>query len=369
MFFKGKNGRKVEYNYKNFNSGLFTSLVDGISLRSEPLTEKQIKEANEKGLVALSRTNLANYNLYRFVTCNHIQLLQPTHVRRGHFTCKTCALNEIVESCNHRGLHFLSKDGDDVTTLRQCGHVYRTKLQVIKKLDMYNLEKCKDCYWDNFRLLCISQGYTYLGKKDRHNYTVEFNECKHKKDIQLSQVYKNNLVCRVCIDSAFSKAVSDQRLEVISWIRPKGRVQVKLPCGCVKRARLSDINDYNCFCHACNGGRFQKESYVYLYKFTVNDYSWLKLGFSVNPQSRIRCYGLPYNTVVLPLSIRKFETGIQALNVEQQLHKQYKPNRLTYSLMKNYHSVSGFTECYTTVITENLIHDLSLVGIPSDLEM
>ena len=52
------------------------------------------------------------------------------------------------------------------------------------------------------------------------------------------------------------------------------------------------------------------------------------------------------------------ENGYLALELEKGIHAELKEHRLDKRLMKNYHTSSGYTECYPVALEEVLINKM-----------
>ena len=76
-------------------------------------------EAERVNLALLSKTDktfgkgYANYNLYLFRNCGHIQNIDAGKVRTGKFQCRECIEIKIKTEAKEAGLTFISKSEKD----------------------------------------------------------------------------------------------------------------------------------------------------------------------------------------------------------------------------------------------------------------
>jgi hypothetical protein len=79
---------------------------------------------------------------------------------------------------------------------------------------------------------------------------------------------------------------------------------------------------------------------------THQDFSWLKVGVAIDLDIRIGGYGLPEGCVTETLWKKQYHDGYTAVKIEKSFHTQMKRKKLCFKTMKDFHTTSGFTECY-----------------------
>lgn len=336
--------------YSKFNKGLFTDLVEGIKTIDKPVNQSQLEEAKLVGLELLKRSNNPNYNFYKFTECNHTAFLQPTHVRRNNFECKTCQHEKVVN------LAYVSDDQilfrtkpNTYMVLRKCGHIVETATANLGT----TRQRCSLCFEDSLKDSAERHGYVYIGSEGGSYRKIMFKGCQHEKIVQFSQIVKGNAVCRECQELEYKKQAEQNGLVLLS--RTKDRYAVyKLPCGCQKELRIDHVAGDSWICDVHNESHYTKPSMVYLLEIVKDGFSWLKLGFAKNLELRTNGYGLKDSTVAYVKTV-PFETGRKAMLFEKALHSKLKEKRLAKDFMKKYHTFSGHTECYPIELKELLI--------------
>ena len=149
-------------------------------------------------------------------------------------------------------------------------------------------------------------GLTLLGPgKTASHRTYRFNECRHEQEIQTGQVRSDSFVCNTCEETARD-----------------------LP------------------------------SNVYLVKIKASLFEWLKLGYAKNVDQRIKRYGLPADANVTTIVVRPFDTGREAHSFEESIHVKYANRGLLPVRMKEFHTYSGFDECYPIELLDQLANEL-----------
>ena len=107
---------------------------------------------------------------------------------------------------------------------------------------------------------------------------------------------------------------------------------------------VGDIHDGTLVCPHCI--RDYNATYVYLFKLTKDDYSWLKLGISSHIENRIQQYGIKKPFTCEILHTTKLPNTERALCIEQNIHSALRDKRIDPEHIAKYHTKSGKTECY-----------------------
>lgn len=342
---------------KPFNAGIITNLVNNLSFKDSKISSKQHEEALENGLVALYRTTDPNVNAYLKIDCNHTCFLQPTHVRRNSFTCKTCADSILFEKIVKLGANFISQQGSKCTIHRSCGHfleIYKTKIENNK------LIHCNVCLNEERQEVASANNYEILQINGKRS-NIRFNKCGHTKDLLSAQLIRGNAVCRVCLEEEYQAAISPHSLETVSesyQVLTGTYRQFKLPCGHVKQLRIDHARDGVWTCDECGDGYLTKPSNIYLLKMSCAEKEWLKVGFAQNVSVRISNYMLSQGIVVEVLDTAQFITGKLAKSHEMAIHRKHKKSRIGKVEMKSYME-NGHSECYPTDMLQELQEEIN----------
>lgn len=329
---------------KPFNAGIITNLVNNVSFKDTKIVDKQREESFEKGLIALYRTSNPNINAYLKVECGHTCFLQPTHVRRNSFACKTCSDSALFTKISKQVANFISQQGTKCTILRPCGHI----LELYKaKVESNKLILCSECLTEERYKVASVNNYEILhvsGKRSK----IRFNLCGHTKDLLSAQLLKGNAVCRECLEEEYQASISPHGLVTLSGsyrVLAGTYRKFRLPCGHSKQLRIDHARDGVWTCDECGDGYLTKPSNVYLLKLTHADKEWLKVGFAQNVSVRISNYILTPGVSVEVLDTVQFITGKSAKNNEMAIHRKYKHSRIKKVEMK-YYMENGHSECY-----------------------
>jgi hypothetical protein len=125
-----------------------------------------------------------------------------------------------------------------------------------------------------------------------------------------------------------------------------------------KVLRQDHAIDGSYLCDFCGESHYQKPSQLYLYKFTLDDFSWLKLGFARNLTLRKASYGLDKNVVTELLLNINFDNGREVMLFEKKLHKMFKEYQLDKKLMKSFHKHNGYSECYVETALHFIVDNI-----------
>ena len=163
--------------------------------------------------------------------------------------------------------------------------------------------------------------------------------------------------CKDCIDETIVKSCSENGLELIS----KGEKRYwlfKLPCNHTKEIRTDHAIADSWSCDTCDYSYSVKPSFIYLYKFSVGNFEWLKFGFSRDLNTRKLNYKLPKGYKSVLLVNMPVETGYEAMRIEKSVHKELKSLRLCKKEMTKYMQSNGHTECYPVSALDALLEEL-----------
>lgn len=317
------------------------------------------QEAESVGLEFIKRTKV-NHGLFK-ASCGHSIELQYSHVRRNHWKCEYCFEDRIRESLAGIGATLLGESSKG-SLFRQiklsCGHLTDIRTNGIFRLsDTYI---CNRCYKESLERHCENNGVLLLEDIDTYYVKVKFKDCGHIKEANKAQIFRDNLVCRDCVEDTFRAEASRQGLILNGFAIPpkKDSRNYTLPCGCTKNLRLSHVRNSNWVCDTHDSSHLIKESFVYLLLLKNSETSFLKLGYSKDVDSRALGYG--FSGEISRIHAIKFPTGRQAMEFEQNIHKKYKEFKLNKIEMSEFMS-SGKTECYPLHLMDTLLKELETV--------
>lgn len=344
-----------------FETGLFTNKIKGLFTIDKPVNQSQANEAVEKDIVLLSRSTDPNYNLYKFNACGHLQFIQPTHVRRNCFTCKTCSFCREVQIAANNGFKYLfATSGTYRRVIKPCG--------CIKDITFGNIVDhkntvCHTCFSRDFQKQAVKLKVDVLNKISDCRFKIRFQTCGHTREAHHSQFFTENLECQQCKEEIYRKEAENEGLIYNGLSNPDNvkdyyqKRNYTLPCGHIKDIRMSHIRDSSWQCDICKDSHFLKPSFVYLLSLNTSDGVFLKLGYAKNLSTRISGYILK-NTTVSILKVVPFETGRKAIEFENSLHKKYSafsvPKEIMGKFMQN-----GKTECYPFYLFNTMLEELT----------
>jgi hypothetical protein len=331
------------------------------------MQEKHIKEAEFSGLKYLGKAtnNNANYRQYECENGHKIDL-QVQHVRRNNWKCKYCFEEKLKLQAESIGYELLGPS--DLGALhrrykKDCGCIEDLRHNsVASTRDKRTTGQvtCKTCYRRSMQKCADESNITLFENVGRFDIRIMFNSCGHYKNAKKSQVFKKNLVCRVCQEENYAKEAALAGLKYLGFSSEGNHYrEYELPCGCTRSIRTDHAKDgsYSCYIH--DDSHYVKPSSVYLLKITNNENSWLKLGYSKNIRVRVSNYGVGKSVVDL-VKILDFDTGANAMLFERSLHRKYKKFRLNKKEMEKFHKSNGHTECYPLSMIDTLIKEMEI---------
>jgi predicted GIY-YIG superfamily endonuclease len=168
----------------------------------------------------------------------------------------------------------------------------------------------------------------------------------------------NNKVtkCVQCRIIRWKNEASINGLEYLSHVN-NIKAKYRLPCGCIKDIAVGSVrgNIWACDTHS---NWWNKNSCVYLIRCNTENFSWLKIGVSVNVDRRITEYYFKQETSVDIICMKSFLNFKEATNFEKVLHRKYSNLNISHEHMKNYKK-SGWSECYPLELKEILLKELN----------
>ena len=322
-----------------------------------------------------------DYSLFKFNTCGHEQFMCNSKVKKGITFCWTCSVNKADAYTKNAGLTFLRKINDfsdkkyaeiNRYSFNACGHEQNIQRSRVKTGQFV----CQTCIELNYDKVAESQGLTMIRNDEITGELLPFkfgsrlylfNNCGHKKSIKIDDVRSGRFMCNECQAVKIENEASNANLtylrkatidDMSTEIKNHGFFRFN-DCGHEQALSKTAVRTGQFKCNTCNVSSKFKPSSVYLYKIETQYFSWLKLGFSSNPEFRGKKYNIAteYNSTLL--SLIEFSTGEAANKFERSLHNLFKSYRLDAGYMKKYMKCSGFTECYPVDLELQLLSELN----------
>jgi hypothetical protein len=281
--------------------------------RKQSVFDKHESEALHNGLLLIDH-NVAKVNkLYRFLICGHEQYIQPGHVRSKAFRCNTCFKDLQINEVALKGLEMIGESAD------------------------------KDNNYKRFR----------------------FISCGHEQDITLVNAKNGEFICKICQEIRFKDSAQLNNIKFIRRCEIDYRyAHYKLSCGHEKRTQIGNANRGSVKCSICNKSYTDVESKVYLMSMEVENFKFLKVGFTSNVDRRISQISTTGLSIRLEATLN-FKTGKEAESFENSLHAMFKNRKIaatiTRSLIK-----SGWTECYPVELLPDLLLHFQQKGETND---
>ena len=345
-------------------------------LKEAALKLKLEAEANLIGLILHPKNPdkyTKSHRLYTFKECSHTQYLLVNQVRRGVVYCKECFNNKLAEQSEVFSITLLGKAENIPENIRanyrsykfnKCGHIQSLQTAKVR----VNAVKCSQCQSDKLEEEAKSCGLKLTDDTPRtNNERVYILPCGHKKSAFISSVRDKQVRCQICLDAKIAREAELAGIKIIGdacETQGKSRQdtayrQYELACGCNKELQLGHVRSGRFICKEHDPTWYTQPSFVYLYLFEYNGFSFLKLGISKDAATRVKQYkytGKPKVTLLIEL---KFDKGYTAFELESELHRKYSEFNIEPSTMRNYLTLSGFTECYDILVQEDLVRELS----------
>ena len=211
-----------------------------------------------------------------------------------------------------------------------------------------------------------ARGLTLIGAGKNARYrTYHFNACGHEQEIQTGNVRngKYNFICQQCLQIKIEDEAKAVGLTLIGAGRNRHYRTYRFDdCPHEQEIQTGMVRRNSFICNTCEETSRDLPSKVYLLEITVDSFTWLKLGYAKTIRTRISKYGLPQSKIAKRLKAVDFDKGRKAHLYEQSLHKKYIRKRLPLKQMKEFHTVSGFKECYPMKMKNKLLRELSGYG-------
>lgn len=372
--------------------------------------------------ISYVRPSRKNYSIYKFEECKHEAEFQMSQVRSNSkfgkkFICQTCLMQKNYKIAEEAGVEFFCKlsTGHLKFKRKDCGHTFVSSyanlvnigsckectvnrlhneasdagLEIVEKTSKFSkyvyklpcghskeispwkvrngIFECKECFEESIRDK-LHKDYDYIGEADNNESgvskrKVKDKRCGHTFDVSLELIHEGliNYECPECRIEAIKKEAADIRMEWLGANKSKsGYHRYKaLCCNNVFDLQRNQVKLKSFTCYNCNESYLSKPNFIYLFEMRSNDFRWLKLGYSRNPMQRVKDYGLADGVSVVLLKSVQFQTGLDGLRSEKELHMRFKDMKLNAKDMRVYLTESGSTECYPIEMEDVLIEEMS----------
>ena len=315
------------------------------------LDDKLNAEAAAQGCELLGPGSNAHHRTYR-LPCGHAQEVQVGKMRDGGFQCQTCLGIRWAEEAAEQGCVLLGpgQDPRNRIYLLRCGHeqeIYTPNMRA-------GGFRCQTCLENKLKAEAKAQGCLILGPgKDNNSRTYRL-DCGHEKSVRLEDIRNGNFRCQTCYDNKVIAEAEAQGCKILGPGKHHSYRTYRLSCGHEQEVSVGHMRRNSFRCQACEEWAYTQPSQAYLLHIKVGADQWLKLGFAKDIDLRIKQYGLPSEAEVFVLAIQPFDTGKEAQEFEQSLHRKHKRKRLRVKDILSFHTRSGASECYPLTMVEKL---------------
>jgi len=339
---------------------------------------KWTKEAKEKDLTLIGPGTKRWHYIYRFNSCKHKTEYKPAHVRATDMlTCDICFTKTLGKEAKGKGFTLIGKAKKTKTSKRtgkttshtlyrhyqcnECNHELDIQYHNFRKGN----PECPNCFETKLNNEAAEADLIYVGPpkngRIRHR-AYQFNGCKHYQDIQIGNVPRGHFGCATCQRLKHELEAREAGLTIIG--KPDNADKNSLryrfnECEHERDIKISHVRDGFFSCHDCEETALDLPSNVYLLAIKVGSFEWTKLGHSKAVDERQKFYGLPKGAEIRTVIVQPFDTGREALEYENLIHKKYRRSKLPLDQMKKYHTRNGFDECYPIELMENLSKEVS----------
>ena len=327
-------------------------------------------EAKSRGLRFLTKETPSNrHYLYEHLSCGHKCFLMPTVIKASlgttkAYPCTACLRKRRVNEALEAGLVLYgTSNRPKINTSAYlykapCGHIIEKRVASIQK----KVWECQACIEEAFQSQAKYVGLSLVGNAGgkKGTRTYQFEACQHVQDIPIGAVKRGNFHCRRCCADKLTEVLALRGLKKVGTTDSDQRYLFEIiECGHIQEMALSNAKLGSYICHECNNTYYDNPSSVYLYRISVPGADWLKLGFAKHPDVRHEQYGLPDIADVELLDWLPTQTGRDARHIESILHRDFKQHVLSSEEMRDWHTKSGYTECYPVELEEKLMRRIS----------
>ena len=321
--------------------------------RAAEAKERRFEEAKQHGLIVIGEAvgiyKQQSAHLHYLLPCGHTQDIKACHVRTGKFRCKSCIKENHIREASTIDLEIIDHSPTDDTDYKlyknkKCGHERILPAWHITKQAEKGSIECKTCISDrrfedaerNDLELLLDESEKWMYRKYRYKV------CGHEQYMKLQDITKNIVpACETCrVDRLYVEA-TERGLTLLQLNIEQEKHLYELPCGCTKAFKAGNIRRDVWACD--NHSYLDKDAHLYVLEFIEDDFSWIKIGKSVNVAARVKGIESSAHCEVIYISPKKKSHEI--LKIEDELHREFAKVNLEYDLLK-FKMKSGWTECY-----------------------
>jgi predicted nucleic acid-binding Zn ribbon protein len=332
---------------------------DGNFRCEECFEDKLNREATANDCELLRPGRNFNYRWYKLLRCGHEQELTTANVRKGEFACKTCLAERLKQEAETQEIELIGPGKTHHYRLYKldCGHERELLTQKVRDGSF----RCDICLANRLKHEANAQGAELLGPGSTSSHRIYELRCGHQQEVETGNMRRGNIGCIVCQEEKVRSEARALGCEIIGPGRNANYRLYKLLCGHEREVKVDAMRNNSFVCQTCEDTSRTLPSNLYLLYIKVGYDEWLKLGYAKSVTHRTSQYGLPASAEVTTVKSLPFDTGNEAHAAEADIHKRYRRKRLTKKQMADFHTASGFDECYPVTMLETLLAELETV--------
>lgn len=316
-------------------------------------------EAKEKSMTLLSKSTKTGFYLYQFDNCGHTKEYKPSKLKNIKPICDPCLLQKNKKEAKQKGLTLISKSektGYFIYKNDECGHTKEYKPADLRKVNPVcdhrilekNIEQAK------------KKGLTLIGKaKAVSRYVYQFDKCGHQKEYIPFDLHRIKPVCEPCALERLKSDAKKKGLTLIGKSKTVNRYVYQFDkCEHQKEYIPSELKKVNPNCDVCGDSHFKNQTKIYLLHIYNEHNSFLKFGIANDIDERIKAYKLDPSYNVEKIHSILLDSKYIALRHEGATHKRLSNIKLNSDIMQSIMK-SGYTECYPITAERILLNEMT----------
>ncbi|WP_299648466.1 hypothetical protein [uncultured Tateyamaria sp.] len=240
------------------------------------------------------------------------------------------------DAAETKGFHLIARAKDRLHVVLACKICGKPTLKRISVVLGHNPE-CPHCITARRKAAAATVGAEFVArdpKGDRH-YGVYRLACGHTDRRQHHRVEAaasggHALSCEICLNERHAAEAEAQDWQLIgpSVRKNASYREYEHVCGHRQDVSVANMRSGDVDCAGCGESWTSKPSRLYILSFKLPGLDVIKLGFSSNPEFRMRQVQFdPTNTEGKVQRVVEIETGHRAICVEKALHSHIKAHR------------------------------------------
>jgi hypothetical protein len=171
---------------------------------TSPTTKKHIKEAEVQGCKLLGAGKNKDYHLYA-LPCGHEQVVFTASMRDGSFRCSACFSEKLKNEAEAQGCTLLGAGRNHQHRLYtlSCGHEQEVATPSIRKGGF----SCRTCASEKLPREAAVLGCKLLGPGKNDRYRLYQLPCGHRKEAAIKQIRKGLFRCGECTTMTLKQEV------------------------------------------------------------------------------------------------------------------------------------------------------------------